>query len=65
MIFFEVGSDPASAIIGNPDYRIARAYPCKEECHSQQNRRKFHIPPPIQARLSAMIVATARLASIR
>ena len=47
MIFFEVGSDPASAIIGNPDYRVARAYPSKEKSHSQQNRRKFHIPPLI------------------
>ena len=44
MIFVEVGSDPASAIIGNPDCRRTRVYPCKEKSRSQQKRRKFHIP---------------------
>ena len=65
MIFFEVGSDPAAPIIGNPDYRIARTHPRKEESRSQQNRRKFHIPALVQIRPSARIVATARPASIR
>src|ERR1700721_684722 len=44
MIFVEVSSDLAAAIIGNPDCRRTRVYPHKEKSRSQQKRRKFHIP---------------------
>src|ERR1700733_4892565 len=44
MIFVEVSSDLAAAIIGNPDCRRTRVYPYQEKSRSQQKRRKFHIP---------------------
>ena len=45
-IIVEVGSDPAAAIIGNPDYRIARAYPLhRSRAAVSKNVANFISPP--------------------
>ncbi len=45
LIFVDVGADPAAAIVGNPNHRLARAHPCQQENRREQPVTNFISQP--------------------
>ena len=46
LVSVDIGADPAAAIVGNPNHRMARAYPCQQENRTQATPSPNFMPQP-------------------